>query len=159
MQEELKSSNDTNTWTLVESPKDKNVNPGKWVYKLKTKANGSLEKYKARYVAKGFKQIEGTGYSETFAPTTKPETFWLILSSAENENFIMRQMGVKSAYLHPEIKEEVYLEQPSGFEKRDPTRRKLVCRLNESIYGLKQAAKNWCEEPANFLIQRNFCAY
>ena len=75
MQEELKSLNDTNTWTLVERPKVKNVIPGKWAYKVKTKADGSLDKYKARYVVKGFKQIEGTDYSETFAPTSKPETF------------------------------------------------------------------------------------
>ena len=88
MQEELKSLSDTNTWTLVERPNDKNITPGKWVYKLKTKANGSLEKYKARYVAKNFKQIKGTDYSETFAPTSKPENFQLILSLAGKENFI-----------------------------------------------------------------------
>ena len=82
MQEELKSLSDTNTWTLVERPKDKNVTPGKRVYKLKTKGNGSLEKYKARYVAKSFEQIKGTDYSETFAPTSKPEIFRLILSLA-----------------------------------------------------------------------------
>ena len=152
----LKSPSDNDTWTLVERPKDKNVIPGKWVYKVKTKADGSLEKYKARYVAKGFKQIEGTDYSETFAPTSKPETFRLILSLAARENFILRQMDVKSAYLHPEIKEEIYLEKPSGFEKIDPTGKKLVCRLNKSIYGLKQAAENWYEELANLLIQQNF---
>ena len=156
MQEELKSLSDTNTWTSVERPKDKNLIPGTWVYKVKTKDDGSLVKYKARYVAKGFKQIEGTDNSETFAPTSKPETFRLILSLAAKENFVLRQMDVKSAYLHPEIKEEIYLEQPSGFEKIDPTGKKLVCRLNKSIYGLKQAAKNWYEELANFLIQQNF---
>ena len=75
MQEELKSSSDTNTWTLVERRKDKNVIPGKCVYKVETKADGSLEKYKARHVAKGFKQIEGRDKSETFAPTSKPELF------------------------------------------------------------------------------------
>ena len=78
MQEELKSLSDTNTLTLVERPKDKNVIPGKWVCKVKTKANGSLENYKARYVAKGFRQIEGIDYFGTFALTSKPETFRLI---------------------------------------------------------------------------------
>ena len=121
LQAELKSLSDTNTWTLVERPKDKNLIPGKWVYKVKTKADGSLEKYKARYVTKGFKQIDGTDFSETFAPTSKPETFRLILSLAAEENFVVRQTDVNSAYLHPEIKEEIYLEQPSGFEKLDPT--------------------------------------
>ena len=142
MQEELKPLSDTNIWTLVERLKDKNVNPGKWVYKVKTKADGSLDKYRARYVAKGFKQIEGTDYTETFAPTSKPETFRPVLSLAAKRSFILRQMDVKSAYLHAKIKEKIYLEQPSGFEKIDPSGKKLACRLNKSIYGLKQAAKN-----------------
>ena len=115
MQEELESLSDTNTWTLVERPKDKNVIPGKWVYKVKTQADGSLEN-KARYVATGFKQIEGIDYSETFAPTSKPDIFRLILSLAVEENFILRQLDVKSSYLHPKIKEAVYLEQPSGLK-------------------------------------------
>ena len=85
MQEELKSLSDTNTWTSVERPKDKNVITGKWVYKVKTKADGSLEKYKARYVAKGFNQVEGTDYSKTFAPTSKQETFRLFPSLAARE--------------------------------------------------------------------------
>ena len=93
MQDELKSLSETNKRTLVERPKNKNVIPGKWVHKVKTKANGSIEKYKARYVAKRLKRIEGSDYSETFAPTSKQESFRLILS--------LRQMDVKSAYWHP----------------------------------------------------------
>ena len=116
MQEELKSLSDTNIWTVVERQKDKNVIPGKWVDKVKTKADGSLEKNMARYVAKVSKQIGGTDFSETFAPTSKPETFRLILSSAA-EKLILRQMDVKSAYLQPKIRAENYLEQPRGFEK------------------------------------------
>ena len=156
MQTELQCLQETKTWNLVERPSQKNVIPGKWVYKVKTKADGSIEKYKARYVAKNFKQIEGIDYSETFAPTSKPETFLIILSLAAKENFTLRQMDVKLAYLHPEIKEEIYLEQPTGFEKLDSSGKKLVCKLNKSIYGLKQAAKNWYEELANFLIQQKF---
>ena len=82
MKEELKTLSKTNKWTLVERPKNKTVIPGKWVYKVKTKSDGSLEKYKARYVAKGFKQIEGLDYSERFAPTNKPSSFRIILSLA-----------------------------------------------------------------------------
>ena len=156
MQIELKCLEETETWNLVERPSHKNVIPGKWVYKVKTKSDGSLEKFKAPYVAKGFKQIEGIDCSETFAPTSKPETFRRILSLAAKEKFTLRQMDVKSAYLHPEIKEEAYLEQPIGFEKLDSSGKKLVCNLNKSIYGLKQAAKNWYEELASFLIQQNF---
>ena len=119
MQDELKSSSDTNTWTLVERPKDENVIPGKWVYKEKTKADGSLEKYKAPYVANYFKHIDGIDYSETFSPRSKLETFRLILSLAAKKNFILRQMDLKSAYLHPKIKEEMYPEQRNGLEKLD----------------------------------------
>ena len=108
------------------------------------------------YFAKGFKQIDGVDYGDTFAPTSKPETFRFILSLAAKENFTLKQMDVKSAYLHPKVKEEIYLEQPQGFEKVDDRGTKLVCRLNKSIYGLKQAAKNWYDELATFLIQQNF---
>ena len=156
MQQEFKSVNNANTKTLVERPKDKNVIPGKWVYKRKTKADGSLDNYKARYLARGFKQIAVTDYSETFAPTSKPETFRLIFSLAEKDNFILRQMDVKSAYQHLKVKEKIYLEQPRGFKKIDPSRKKIVSRLNKWIYGLKQAAKNWYEELPNFLVQQNF---
>ena len=101
MQDELKSLSKTNTWTLVERPKNKNVIPGKSVYKVKTKADGNLEKYKARYVAKSFKQIEGLDYSETFAPTSKPESFRIMPSLAAKENFTLRQVDLKSAtYIH-----------------------------------------------------------
>ena len=87
MQDELKSSSDTNTWTLLEHPKDENVIPGKWVYKEKTKGDGSLEKYNARYVAKSFNQIDGIDYSETFPPRSKPETFRLSFFSREKNSY------------------------------------------------------------------------
>ena len=103
------------TWDSVERPSDKIVFPRKWVDKIRTKSDGGLEKYKARYVANSSEQIGGIDYGKTFAPTSKPETFRLIL--AAKENFTLRQMDVKSAYLHPSIKEEIYLEQSRGFEK------------------------------------------
>ena len=156
MQVELNSLSKTNTWTLVERPKNKNVIPGQGVYKVKTKADRSLEKNKARYLAEGFKQIEGPDYSETFAPTSKTECFRVILSLAAKKNFTLRQMYVKSACLHPQIKEEIYLEQPTLFEDTHSSGDKLVCKFNKSIYGLKPAAKNWYEELATILIQQKF---
>ena len=143
MQEEPVCSCDTNRCNLVRRPKDENGIPGKWVYQVKRKTDGSLEKYKARYVAKNFKKIEGIDY---FAPTGKPETIRLTL----------RQMDVKSAFLHPEIQEELNLEQPMGFEKLDSSCKKLVCILNRSVFGLKQAPKNWNQELASFLNKQNF---
>ena len=86
---------------------DKSVIPGKWVYKIETKSDGSLDKYKARYLAKGLKIFEGVDYGDTFAPTSKLETFRVNLSLAAKENFTVKQMDVNSAYLHPKIKEEI----------------------------------------------------
>ena len=156
MNKEIESLKDSDTWQLVEVSDDKNIVPGKWVYKVKTGANGEIEKYKARYVAKGFKQIEGLEYFETFAPTSKPETFRILLAIAAKQNFTLRQLDVKSAYLHPKIDEEVYLEQPEGYVQVSSTGKPLVCKLKKSIYGLKQAARNWYQELANFLKSENF---
>ena len=156
MKTEIESLNETQTWDLVPREKGQNIIPGRWVYKIKHDSNGNIDKFKARYVAKGFKQIEGIEYSDTFAPTSKPETFKILLALSAIENFFLKQMDVKAAYLHPKIDEEVYLEQPKGFEKLDRNGNKLVCKLKKSIYGLKQAAKNWYQELSNFLIQQGF---
>ena len=156
MQAEVESLENNNTWTLVDRPKDKNVLPGKWVYKVKYGADGQVDKYKARYVAKGFAQVEGLDFFETYAPTCKPETFRTLLAVATQKNLHLGQMDVKSAYLHSAIDEEIYLEQPQGFVKRGENEQTLVCKLNKSIYGLKQAAKNWYESLANLLIANGF---
>jgi hypothetical protein len=143
---------DHNTWTLVKRPAGRNVIAGKWIYKVKLAADGSVDKYKARYVAKGFSQIEGLDYHETFAPTCKPETFRLILALAAQKQLYLGQLDVKAAYLHSPIDEEIFPEQPDGFQNGQG----LVCRLNKSIYGLKQAAKNWYQELASFLLSQGF---
>ena len=156
MQAEVESLENNNTWTLVDKPKDKNVLPGKWVYKVKYGADGHVDKYKARYVAKGFAQVEGLDFFETYAPTCKPETFRSLLAVAAQKDFHLGQMDVKSAYLHSPIEEEIYLEQPEGFAKRGENEQTLVCKLNKSIYGLKQAAKNWYDSLANLLIKNGF---
>ncbi len=118
MQSEFEALENNDTWTLVDKPKDKNVLPGKWVYKVKYGADGQVDKYKARYVAKGFAQIEGLDFFETYAPTCKPETFRILLGVAAQKDLHLNQMDVKSAYLHSPIEEEIYLEQPEGFVKR-----------------------------------------
>ena len=152
MSDEVVALKANETWTLVDRPPKRNVIPGKWVFKVKLAADGSLDKYKARYVAKGFKQLEGLEYHETFAPTCKPETLRLILALAPQRGVHLHQMDVKSAYLHSTIEEEVYLEQPEGFQEG----RNKVCRLNKSIYGLKQAARNWYDSLAIFLKELGF---
>ena len=149
MKTEIKSLNETQTWDLFPKEKGQNIIPGRWVYKIKHDSNGNIDKFEARYVAKCFKQIEGIEYSDTFAPTSRPETFKIVLALSAIENFFLKQMDVKAGYLHHKIEEEVYLEQPKGFEKIDSNGNKLVCKRKKSIYGLKQAAKNWYQELSN----------
>ena len=133
MQVDLKSLEETHTRGLIKRPSDKNVIPGKWVYNIENKPNRSLVKHNARYVAKVFKQIEDIGYGEIIAPTNKPENFRLILSLAAKENFTFRQRDVKSAYLHPTIKDEIYLKQPKVFEKLNKKGNHFIYRLNKSV--------------------------
>ena len=154
MKDEVKALQDNETWNLVRPPTDRNVIPGKWVYKVKLGPSGQVDKYKVRYVAKGFKQMEGLDYFETFVPTCKP--FRILLQLSAKQGHVMHQIDVKTAFLHSPIDEEVYLEQPQEFVKRGSDREKLVCRLNKSFYGLKQAANNWYRELANFLLRQRF---
>ena len=112
MKDEVKALVDNETWNLVRPPTDKDVIPGKWLYKVKLGPSGQVDKYKARYVAKGFKQVEGLDYFETFAPTCKPGTFRILLQLTAKQCHVMHQFEVKTAFLHSPIEEEVYLEHP-----------------------------------------------
>ena len=156
MNDEVKALQDNETWDLVIPPTDMDVIPGNWVYKVKLRPCGQVDKNNARYGAKGFKQMEGLAYFETFAPTCRPETFRILLQLSAKQGHAMHQFDVKTAILHSPIEEEVYLEQPQEFVKRGSDEEKLVCRLNKSIYGLKQAANNWYKELANFILRQGF---
>ena len=155
--DEVKALQDNETWDLVRPPTDRDVKPGKWVYKVNLGPSGQVHKYKARYVAKGFKQVEGLDYFETFAPTCKPETFRILNQLSAKQGHVMHQFDVKTAFLHSPIEEEVYLEQPQEFVKSGSDGEKLVCRPNKSIYGLNNlAANNLCKELASFLLRQGF---
>ena len=113
-----------------------------------------MDKYKARYLAKGFKQVEGLDCFETFAPTCKQETFRILLQLSAKKFHVMHQFDVKTAFLHSPIEEELYLEQPQEFVKQGSDGEKLLCRLNKSIFGFKQETNNWYKELANFLMRQ-----
>ena len=117
MNDEVNALQDNETWDLVNPPTDRDVIPGKWVFKVKLGPSGQVDKYKARYVAKGFKQVEGLDYFETFAPTCKPETFRNLLQLSAKQGHVMHQFDVKTAFLHSPIEKEVYLEQTQEFVK------------------------------------------
>ena len=117
MKDEVKALQDNETRNRVRPPTDRDVIPGKWVHKVKLGSSVQVEKYKARYVAKNFKQVEGLDYFETFAPTCQPETFRILLQLSANQGHVMHQFNVKTAFLHSPIEEEVFLEQPQELVK------------------------------------------
>ncbi|GLT39324.1 hypothetical protein SLA2020_135220 [Shorea laevis] len=140
MQKEITALEQNGTWTIETLPPGKRAIDSKWVYKIKYKADGTIERYKARLVAKGFTQIEGLDYHETFAPVAKLVTVRVLLAIASMNRWELHQLDVNNAFLQGDLNEEVYMKIPQGFNCKD---RGKVCRLRKSLYGLKQASRNW----------------
>jgi hypothetical protein len=145
-----------NTWSLVPRPPGANVVSGKWVFRLKYNSDGSLSRYKARWVVRGFSQEHGIDYDETFSPIVKPSTIRIVLSLAVSFHWPIHQLDVKNAFLHGHLSETVYCQQPLGFE--DSPKSPLVCLLQKSLYGLKQAPRAWFHRFATFATSIGFCA-
>jgi histone deacetylase 1/2 len=135
MAEEYKALIDNGTWRLVPRPPRANVITGKWVFKHKYNADGSLARHKARCVIRGFSQQYGIDYDETFSPVVKPTTIRVVLSIAASRSWPIHQPDVKNAFLHGHLNETVYCQQPPGFV--DPAAPDNVCLLQKSLYGLK----------------------
>jgi hypothetical protein len=154
MMEEYNSIMKNDVWEVVPRPEGKSVVTSKWLYKLKHAADGSIEKYKARFVARGFSQVEGVDYDETFAPVARYTSIRAVISIAAEMGWKIHQMDVKTAFLNGLIEEEVYIEQPLGFEVHG--RESHVCRLKKALYGLKQAPRAWYSRIDAYLQQLGF---
>uniref|UniRef100_A0A8R7TXD8 Reverse transcriptase Ty1/copia-type domain-containing protein n=1 Tax=Triticum urartu TaxID=4572 RepID=A0A8R7TXD8_TRIUA len=142
------------TWSLVSRPAGANVVSGKWIFWHKFNTDGSLARYKARWVLRGFTQQAGVDYGETFSPVVKPATVRVVLSLATSGSWPIHQLDVKNAFLHGHLTETVYNMQPAGFV--DAARPRDVCRLNRSLYGLKQAPRAWFSRFTSYLSTLGF---
>ena len=124
---------------MVDLPNDRKAVENKWIFKKKTDADGNVTVYKARLVAKGFRQVQGVDYEETFSPVAMLKSVRIMLAVAAFFDYEIWQMDVKTAFLNGNIEEELYMMQPKGFV--DPKDADKVCKLQQSIYGLKQASR------------------
>jgi hypothetical protein len=139
MKEELDALHKNHTWDLVDLPRGKSVVGYKWVYKIKTCSHGTVDRYKARLVARGFTQEYGVDYEETFAPVARLSSVRALLAVAASRHWSLSQMDVKNAFLNGDLSEEVYMQPPHGFSS-PPNK---VCHLRRALYGLKQAPLAW----------------
>ncbi|KAA0051661.1 Retrovirus-related Pol polyprotein from transposon TNT 1-94 [Cucumis melo var. makuwa] len=133
--------NDNEVWDLVKLSKESKRVGCKWVFKAKRDSNGNIERYKARLVAKGYTQKDGIDYKETLSPVSKKDSLRIIMALVAHYDLELHQMDVKTAFLNGNLDEEVFMDQPEGFmvEEKEHT----MCKLKRSIYGLKQASRQW----------------
>ncbi|KAK9008932.1 hypothetical protein V6N11_080408 [Hibiscus sabdariffa] len=141
MRSEMDSMSENQVWTLVEPPEGIKPIGGKWVFKKKTDMDGNVQTYKGRLVAKGFRQIHGVDYDETFSPVAMFKSIQILLAVAAFHDYEIWQMDVKTAFLNGKLEEDVYMTQLEGFVTPENARK--VCKLQRSIYGLEQASRSW----------------
>ncbi|KAJ9536884.1 hypothetical protein OSB04_029617 [Centaurea solstitialis] len=142
------------TWDLVPRPSNANIIRSLWIFRHKTKSDGSFERHKARLVGDGAGQQNGIDCGETFSPVVKPATIRTVLSIALSKSWCLHQLDVKNAFLHGNLAETVYMYQPPGF--RDPDHPDYVCLLKKSLYGLKQAPRAWYQRFADYVTTLGF---
>ena len=152
--EEYHSIMKNDVWEIVPRPEGKSLVTSRWLYKLKHAADGSVQKYKARFVARWFPQVKGINYDETFVSVARYTSIRGLISIAAEMGWKIHQMDVKTAFLNGIIQEEIYIEQPQGFEIHD--RETHVCRLKKALYALKQAPRAWYSRIDSYLLSMGF---
>ena len=146
---EFESLMKNETWKLVELPSDRKPIGCKWVFKVKYCSDGKIERFKARLVAKGYAQKYGIDYDETFSPVVRFSSIRALLAYAVQNDVLIHQMDVVTAFLNGNLEEEIYMEQPDGYIQ--PGKENLVCKLQKSLYGLKQSPRCWNTEFQEYM--------
>nr|GFB51621.1 putative retrotransposon Ty1-copia subclass protein [Tanacetum cinerariifolium] len=141
MNVKMQSMKDNEVWDLVKLPPDGKTVGSKWLFKKKTDMDGAVHTYKARLVAKGCTQTYGVNYEETLCSVADIRAIRILIAIAAYYDYEIWQMDVKTVFLNGHLYEEVYMEQPKGFV--NPKYPNRVCKLKRSIYGLKQAFRQW----------------
>ena len=159
MDEEIQAIEKNDTWELTVLPSGGKTIGVKWVFKKKFNENGEVDKYKARLVAKGYCQQDGIDYAEIFAPVARLNTIRIVISLAAQKAWVIYQLDVKSAFLHGEITEEVFVEQPPEYDQKGHESK--VYRLKKELYGLKQVPRAWYSRIETYFIKEGFtkCPY
>ncbi|KAJ0535497.1 putative RNA-directed DNA polymerase [Helianthus annuus] len=153
MNKEMEALFKNNTWVLADLPQGRKAIGCKWVYRVKYKLNGEIERFKARLVAKGFNQREGLDFGETFSPVVKMVSIRVVITLAVFFQWPLYQLDVDNAFLHGSITEDVYMKLPQGYYSKNEAK---VCKLVKSLYGLKQAPRKWNERLTDVLLSVGF---
>jgi len=154
MNEEFDALLKNGTWSLVSPSPNMNIVGCKWVFRIKRKVNGAIERYKARLVAKGFHQQPGIDFIETYSHVVKPITIRTVLALAVSAGWVINQVDVSNAFLHGLLQETVNMAQPPGFQH--PSYPTTVCKLHKALYGLKQAPRAWFSRLSAKLLELKF---
>jgi hypothetical protein len=155
MQEEMQSLEKNCTWEVVPLPKGKKTVRCKWIYKRKEGLSPSEPpRFKSRLVAKGYSQIPGVDYNEVFSPVVKHSSIRTFFSIVASHDLQLEQLDVKTAFLHGELDEEIYMDQPEGFIV--PGKENYACKLKRSLYDLKQSPRQWYKRFDSFMLSHGF---
>jgi hypothetical protein len=154
MDEEFTALMKNGTWSLVPATPGLNVVGSMWIFKSKRRSDGSLEQRKARLVAKGYHQQHGVDFDDTFSPVIKPTTIRIMLSYAVSNQWPVHQIDIQNAFLHGNLTEEIYMQQPLGY--MHPSFPNHICRLHKALYGLKQAPRAWYHQLQEHVLSLGF---
>ncbi|QHO56628.1 Retrovirus-related Pol polyprotein [Arachis hypogaea] len=154
MKDKLVALDLNQTWSVVDCPPGVKPIRCRWVYRIKRRPNGSVERYKTRLVAKGFTQIiEGVDFLETFSPVVKPTTIRLVLALASMKRWPIYQLDVNNAFLHGDLSEDVYTTLLPGISSSHSNQ---CCKLLKSLYSLRQSSHMWYEKLSKLLISYGY---